>query len=86
MQINFNPYIIFWRKNVSSSANFFPLERVIFPDCNAAILYTLACMETEIFNTTGAPFKKALKPFAYQLAIYGQLNTVPTRAALKEVF
>ena len=67
MQINFNPYIIFWRKNVSSSANFFPLERVIFPDCNAAILYTLACMETEIFNTTGAPFKKALKPFAYQL-------------------
>ena len=67
MQINFNPYIIFWRKNVSSSANFFPLERVIFPDCNAAILYTLACMETEIFNTTGAPFKKALKPFANQL-------------------
>ena len=24
-------------------------------------------METDIFNTTGVPFKKALKPFAYQL-------------------
>ena len=36
----------------------FPLERVIFPDYIAAILYTPACMWTEIFNTTGAPLKK----------------------------